>query len=72
MFFPKISIEIRNSVSVHNDRILMSRSKLEIEEILEENLLNLRRVKWKNSLEFFVIYLIALSLDFYNYSMYMF
>lgn len=39
---------------------------------LEENLLNLRRVKWKNSLEFFVIYLIALSLDFYNYSMYMF
>lgn len=39
---------------------------------LEENLLNLRRVKWKNSLEFFVIYLILLSLDFYNYSMYMF
>lgn len=31
MFFPKISIKIRNSVSVHNDRILMSRSKLEIE-----------------------------------------
>lgn len=31
MFFPKITIETRNSVSVHNDRILMSRSKLEIE-----------------------------------------
>lgn len=71
MFFPKISIEIRNSVSVHNDRILMSRSKLEI-EFGGKTLLNLRRVKWKNSLEFFVIYLIFLSLDFYNYSMYMF